>query len=161
MQPLASAEQSQPTVAQQDREPSEAALSWGSQVLWGPFHHQTSIKYLPNESFTTEESFIEDGLSLGARQKSMISIDFQWWFHMVSHIHFHKAGFVMLTLGVLMCLVFSSIFGVFQCSLKTLRARRFPPPCPFANKMITQIDKGLIESSGRMLLGRPMELQHL
>ena len=80
---------------------------------------------------------------------------------MVSHIHFNRAGFVMLTLGVLMCLVFSSIFGVFQCSLKTLRARRFPPPCPFAKKMITQIDKGLIESSGRMLLGRPMELQHL
>ena len=82
----------------------------------------------------------------------------QWWFHMVSHIQFHGGW---LCHADSECFVFSSsTFGVFQCSLKTRGSKRSPQPCPFANKMINQIDKGLVESSGRMLLGRPMELQH-
>ena len=70
MQPLASVEQSQPTVAQQDPAPFEARYHGVPKSRGVP----STIKDLPNESFTTEESFIEDGLSLGARQNSMIAM---------------------------------------------------------------------------------------
>ena len=99
VQPLAS-EKSQPTVAQQDPAPFEAAVSSVPKSHGVP----STIKHLPNRSFTTEERFIEDGLSLGARQNSMPAMKVFGFLNggwRETDIQFHRVGFVILTLSVL------------------------------------------------------------
>ena len=64
----------------------------------------STIKHLPNKSFTTEEGFIEDGLSLGARQNSMPAMKVFGFLNggwRETDIQFHRVGFVILTLSVL------------------------------------------------------------
>ena len=94
VQPLASVEQSQPTVAQQDPAPFEAPLSWGSQVSWGPFHHQRPAKWM---LYHWRKLHWRRIVARGMPEFHDCNGG-STWFHIFS---FTGAGFVMLTLSVL------------------------------------------------------------